>query len=179
MWCQESCPPSPRQPPAPDPPPSLFFIFFLHTYACRLFYSYDSKRMLMSFASKCQKDRSEMPRISDAEWPVMKVVWGHKTTTAKRVVEALANETAWKLQTVQTLMTRLVLKGVLAADKSSREHIFTPLVTEQECRQAVSRSFLARVFDGEIAPFLACFLEHKKLTRKEIEELKRILEEKG
>jgi len=46
-------------------------------------------------------------------------------------------------------MSRLVLKGALAADKSAREHTFTPLVTEQECRQDVSRSFLARVFDGE------------------------------
>ena len=132
----------------------------------------------MSFADKSQKDRSETPRISDAEWTVMKVVWAHKTTTAKQVVEALATETAWKLQTVQTLMSRLVQKGALAADKSSREHTFTALVTEQECRQAVSRSFLARVFDGEIAPFLACLLERKKLTRKEIAELKRILEEK-
>ena len=132
----------------------------------------------MSLAHKSQKDRSEMPRISDAEWTVMKVVWAQKTTTAKQVVEALASETAWKLQTVQTLMTRLVLKGALAADKSSREHIFTPLLTEQECRQAVSRSFLARVFDGEIAPFLACLLERKKLTRKEMAELRRILDEK-
>jgi len=131
----------------------------------------------MNIANKSQKNRSQMPRISDAEWTVMKVVWAHKTTTAKQVVEALASETAWKLQTVQTLMSRLVQKGALAADKSSREHIFTPLVTEQECRQAVSRSFLARVFDGEIAPFLACLLERKKLTRKEIEELKSILEE--
>ena len=132
----------------------------------------------MSFGSKCQEDRREAPRISDAEWTVMKVVWAHKATTAKQVVEALAGETAWKLQTIQTLMSRLVQKGALAADKSSREHIFSPLLTEQECRQAVSRSFLARVFDGEIAPFLACLLERKKLTRKEIAELRRILDQK-
>ena len=42
----------------------------------------------------------------------------------------------------------------------------------------MSRSFLTRVFDGEIAPFLACLLERKKLTRKEIAELRRILDEK-
>jgi BlaI family penicillinase repressor len=132
----------------------------------------------MSFANKSQKVRNEVPRITDAEWTVMKVAWALKTVTAKQVVEALASQTAWKLQTIQTLMTRLVLKGALAADKSAREHIFTPLLTEQECRQAVSRSFLARVFDGEIAPFLACLLERKKLTRKEIAELRRILDQK-
>jgi BlaI family penicillinase repressor len=132
----------------------------------------------MSVVSKNPKHRKEPPRISDAEWSVMKAVWALKTATAKQVVEALARETAWKLQTVQTLMTRLVQKGALAADKSAREHIFTPLVTEQECRQAMSRSFLARVFDGEVAPFLACLLERKRLSRKEAEELRRILEEK-
>ena len=48
----------------------------------------------------------------------------------------------------------------------------------QDYMHAASRSFLRRFFDGEIAPFLSCFLEREKLTRKEIEELKRILEEK-
>ena len=133
----------------------------------------------MSDARKSRKEETGPPRISDAEWLVMKVAWGLKTVTAKQVVDALADEIGWKLQTVQTLMTRLVQKGALSADKSAREHVFTPLVTEQECRQAASRSFLARVFDGEITPFLACLLERKKLSRKEAEELRRILEDKA
>ena len=132
----------------------------------------------MSYVSKRPKDRKELPRISDAEWLVMKVIWALKTATARQVVEALARDTTWKPKTIQTLITRLAQKGALAADTSRRDYVFTPLVTEQECRQAVSRSFLARVFDGEIAPFLACLLERKKLSRKEAEELRRILEEK-
>ncbi len=133
----------------------------------------------MSTVSKRQKDHKELPRIADAEWLVMKVIWGLKTATARQVVEALATETTWKPKTIQTLITRLAKKGALAADTSRRDYVFTPQVTEQECRQAVSRSFLARVFDGEIAPFLACLLERKKLSRKEVEELRRILEEKA
>ena len=53
-----------------------------------------------------------------------------------------------------------------------------PLVGARECVHAASRSFLSRVFDGEVAPFLACFLEREKLTPEEIEGLRRILEEK-
>jgi BlaI family transcriptional regulator, penicillinase repressor len=133
----------------------------------------------MSFGAKRPGPGQELPRISDAEWTVMKAVWPLKTPTARQVVEALAGEAAWKPKTIHTLLSRLVRKGALAAEKPVREYVFTPLVTEQECRRAVSRSFLARVFDGEIAPFLACLLERKKLTRKEIEELKRILDEKS
>ena len=57
----------------------------------------------MKTASKSKENRAEVPRITDGEWTIMKVVWAHKTTTAKQVVEALANETAWKIQTIQTL----------------------------------------------------------------------------
>ena len=133
----------------------------------------------MSDATKRPKDGQELPRISDAEWLVMKIIWALKTATARQVVEALTTETTWKPKTIQTLITRLVQKGALEADKSAREHTFTPLVTEQECRQAASRSFLTRVFDGEVAPFLACLLERKRLSRKEVEELRRILEDKA
>ncbi len=133
----------------------------------------------MSFRTERKKARPQPPRISDAEWAVMKAVWTLKTATARQVVEALAGEFAWKPKTIHTLLARLVQKGALAADRPGREYVFRPLFTEQACRLAASKSFLARVFEGEIAPFLACFLEQEKLSRKEIEELKNIIEGKA
>ena len=63
-------------------------------------------------------------------------------------------------------------------DKKGREHHFRPLVNSADYTHAASRSFLSRFFDGEVAPFLACFLEREKLSRQEIEELRRILDDK-
>jgi BlaI family penicillinase repressor len=108
----------------------------------------------------------------------MKVVWRLETATARQVVEALERDTDWKPKTIHTLLSRLGKKGAVTSEKTGREYVFKPAVTEQECRLAASRSFLDRVFDGKIAPFLANFLENEKLTRKEIEELRRLLEEK-
>ena len=126
----------------------------------------------MSFKAKGQKKSNRPPRISDAEWTVMKVVWQLETATAKQVVEALAGDAAWKPK-------RLVQKVALATEKPSREYLFRPLVSEEECRRAASRSFITRVFDGKIAPFLACFLADQKLSRKEIEEIRSILNNKS
>jgi len=133
----------------------------------------------MSFETKHKSNAKAMPKISDAEWLVLKAVWQLETPTAREVVEQLKDETDWKPKTIHTLLGRLVQKGALATEKPGREYVFKPLVAERDCRLAASRSFLEKVFDGEIAPFLACFLERKKLTRKEIEELKSILEEKA
>ena len=132
----------------------------------------------MTAMAKNKPSRLSLPRISDAEWAVMREMWRLKTATAKEVIAALETSSDWKPKTIQTLLTRLTRKGALASAKSGREYIFRPEVTEEECRLAASRSFLDRVFDGQIAPFVACFLEREKLTRKEIEELRELLEER-
>jgi BlaI family penicillinase repressor len=131
----------------------------------------------MSIGPKNWKAKENLPRISDAEWMVLKTVWKLKMPTARHVVEQLKGEADWKPKTIHTLLGRLVQKGALAAERPGREYVFKPLVSEHQCRLSASRSFLDKVFDGEIAPFLACFLEHKRLSRKEIQELKSILEE--
>src|SRR5689334_2308484 len=118
------------------------------------------------------------PNISDAEWVVMRVIWEEKTATANQVVAALERKMAWKPKTIHTLLRRLVQKGALAYDKVGREFHFRPLVDAQQYTHFVSRSFLDRFFGGRLAPFLACFLEREELSERELEELRRILEQK-
>jgi len=121
----------------------------------------------------------EMPNISDAEWEVMKICW-LKTApcTANEIVKALEQSTDWKPNTVKTLIGRLVKKGAIGFKEEGRVYIYTPLVTEEECIQAKSKSFLARVFGGALKPMLVTFLQEEKLSQDDIEELKQFLEER-
>ncbi len=120
----------------------------------------------------------DLPKISDAEWLVMKVLWDHGSQTTNQVVAALAEQTPWKPKTIQTLLSRLARKGALQFEKQGREYLFHARVSAEYCELAAMRSFLGRFFGGELAPFLARFVEREKLTPAEIEELKRILDSK-
>jgi BlaI family penicillinase repressor len=122
--------------------------------------------------------KPKLPAISDAELVVMKVVWNRSPVTANQVVAALERQTDWKPKTIHTLLSRLARKGALAFERRGREYLFRPMIAAEDFAHAASRSLLQRLFDGEIAPFLACFLEREKLSREEIAELRRILEEK-
>src|SRR5688572_6997483 len=113
--------------------------------------------------------------ISDAEWVVMKVFWAEGARTANQVVAALEGRSSWKPKTIHTLISRLVQKHVLRAEKQGREHLFTPLVSQEECRLAESKSFLDRVFDGELKPFLVSFLENEKLSEGELKEIEKLV----
>jgi len=120
-----------------------------------------------------------IPNISDAEWLVMKAVWARSPITANEVVEALAETTSWKPKTIMTLLNRLVKKGALGFEKEGRAYRYSPRVEEAECVRAESRSFLERVYGGALTPMLAHFLAEGRLSKREIEELKRILDRKG
>jgi len=118
------------------------------------------------------------PRISDSEWLVMKTLWAKSPATTVEVVEALTPSTKWKLKTVLTLLNRLVKKGALGFDKKGRAYHYYPLVEEAACVRAETRSFLRRVHSGSFKPMLAQFLGEAELSEAEIEDLKRILDER-
>jgi BlaI family penicillinase repressor len=142
--------------------------------------SYGCRKIMDKHArnSSVNPRKSKLPPISDAELVVMKVVWHQSPVTTNQVVAALETRTDWKPKTIHTLLSRLARKRALTFERRGREYLFRPLIAAADYAHAASRSFLHRLFDGEIAPFLACFLEREKLTREEIAELRRILEEK-
>ncbi len=119
-----------------------------------------------------------LPGISESEWQVMKVLWASAPQTGNQVVDALADSSAWSPKTIKTLLNRLVKKKALGFEKQGRSYSYYPLVREEDCARAETRSFLKRVYGGALQPMLASFLEDERLSPEEIDELKRILDEK-
>lgn len=115
------------------------------------------------------------PRISEAEWEVMKVLWKKSPATANYVVKALSEKTVWKRETIRTLINRLVQKKAIGFEKKGRQYHYFPLVTEAECVREETKSFLERVHGGSIEPMLASFVEGEELSPEKIARLRRIL----
>ena len=121
----------------------------------------------------------DKPKISDAEWQVMKVLWVKSPITANEIVDQLSGETSWKPKTVRTLINRLVTKNAIAFDKQGRQYLYYPLLEEEVCVRAETESFLGRIRTSTLKPMLAAFLEDENLSAEEVEELKRMLDKKG
>ena len=119
------------------------------------------------------------PRISDAEWHVMQVIWDHHPMTAAEVHQHLADEHSWTQRTVKTLLARLVAKEALAFEVEGKRYRYRPLTSRQECVRAESRTFIDRVFQGSASPMLLEFVKGSDLSPEEIDELRRLLDEKA
>jgi predicted transcriptional regulator len=115
--------------------------------------------------------------ISEAESVVMDVLWRAHPLGADEVVAALAKTTDWQEPTVKTLLNRLLKKHAIAAERDGRRYLYRPLLKRSDYVHAASKNLLDRLFDGRIAPLVAHFSEAKKLSRKDIAELKRLIAE--
>lgn len=122
----------------------------------------------------------QLPQISDAELEVMNVLWEKGSATSAQIVEALVPASGWKPKTVQTLITRLVAKHAVQAERTDgKAYRYTPLVPQKEFQAKANQSFLTKIYNGSLKLMLASFVKEQKLTARELEELKAILEEEG
>lgn len=111
----------------------------------------------------------DMPQISGAELTIMKVIWKHSPINTNEIADRLEQ---WSPKTIHTMLQRLVKKGAITYHKESRVFVYTPLIEEKEYIEKESKSFLNRMFDGELNALFITMLEgDKKLSGKEIDEL--------
>lgn len=120
----------------------------------------------------------DLPKISEAEWEVMKTIWENNPCTSNQVIERLKDTTDWMPKTIKTLITRLVKKNVLGFNVEGRVYYYYPLLTKQECVKAESHSFLKRIYNGTLKSMLINFIEENELTKEEIDELKEMLDDR-
>ena len=114
--------------------------------------------------------------ISDAESRVMEVLWRQSPQSAEEIVATLQRATAWHEKTIKTLLNRLLGKRAVSAQKDGRRYLYAPLLRREDWQQQESRSLLDRVFGGRVAPLLAHFSQHEKLSAKDIAELRKLID---
>lgn len=72
----------------------------------------------------------------------------------------------------------MVNKDAIEVKKTEPFYLYSPKISEDECKKVETKSFIKKVYDGSIHLLISNFLKDEKLSGEEIEELKKILDEK-
>jgi predicted transcriptional regulator len=115
--------------------------------------------------------------ISGAEHRVMEALWRKHPLTADQIKAAVADKQGWSAATVKTLINRLLNKGAIEAERDGRRYLYTPRMKRADYVHGESQGLLDRLFDGRLAPLVAHFSERKRLTRRDIADIKRLIRE--
>ncbi|NRD78524.1 BlaI/MecI/CopY family transcriptional regulator [Bacillus sp. BRMEA1] len=123
--------------------------------------------------------QNKLPKISEAELEIMKVLWGKSPQTANEIIDKLELAMNWKPKTIRTLINRLVQKEAISYHQEKGQlYAYYPLISQDRYLQVETKSFLNRFYGAAFKPLLVNFLKEEKLSLDDISELKRILDEK-
>ena len=121
--------------------------------------------------------KEDLRRLPDSELELMQLIWDKEPpVTRTDIEEALAGPRRLAPTTILTFLTRLCEKGFLAVERRGKVNYYTPLVTKKAYLARASRGVLDQLFGGSVAA-LATSLVDAGVSREELEELRRMLEE--
>ena len=118
-------------------------------------------------------------QLSDAELEIMKIVWGNpdEVTMFPYIMDGLAAKgKPCQKNTLIVLLSRLMNKGFLNAKKIGRRNEYTTLISETEYQTAQTKSFLDKIYEGNVKGLVSNLISGDLLTDGEYAELKKILE---
>jgi predicted transcriptional regulator len=121
--------------------------------------------------------RQKSRRLTDLELEVMHVVWELERGTVRQVYEVLGERRQIAYTTVMTMMNILEEKEYLKRSKQGRAYVYEPVRPKEEVLSSMVDDFVSRVFEGSAQPLVLGLLRDRKLSKREIDEIGRMIAE--
>ena len=108
---------------------------------------------------------------------IMQVLWDRGRASAREITDALNESEPVAHSTVQTLLRQLEAKEAVGHEAEGRTFLFYPRLKEDPVRRSAVRDLVERVFGGDVGGLVAHLLRNEKVSRKELGELRRLIDE--
>ena len=113
------------------------------------------------------------PKVFESEYRFCLILWEHEPVKSTELVKLCEQELGWKKSTTYTVIKKLSDKGIVKNEQT----IVTSLFSKEEVDRQESDAFLERSYNGDIPAFLASFFKDRKITEKEAQRIKKMIEE--
>lgn len=117
-------------------------------------------------------------QVSDSELELMKIVWANGGSALyAHIMEALLKAgRTWQKNTVITLLSRLVEKGLLKTSKIGRRNEYTAVVSEEDYQAAQAQIFLNKLYKGNAKGLVSTLIQREMISAEDYEELRQFWE---
>jgi len=119
----------------------------------------------------------ELPRPTDAELDILTVLWSRGPSTVRDVHETIAERRPAQYTTILKLMQIMADKGLLLRDETQRAHVYSSARPREWTQRQLAGDLLQRAFGGSARSLLMGALSARKASRKDLEEMRRMLDE--
>lgn len=101
------------------------------------------------------------------------IIWSNEPVSSGELVKICERELGWKKSTTYTVLRKLCEKGIF----KNEEGVVTALVSKVEFNASKSEKFVEDTYEGSLPAFIAAFMSHKKISKREIDEIQKMINE--
>ena len=117
----------------------------------------------------------QKPTASELE--ILRVLWARGPSTVREVHEELSEKKALGYTTVLKLLQIMTAKGTVRRNEEQRAHVYEACQPATETKRQLVGDVLQRVFEGSASELMIHALEGRRTSKKELDELRRLLDE--
>ena len=121
------------------------------------------------------KESLQKPTASELE--ILRVLWARGPSTVREVHEALSEKKSLGYTTVLKLLQIMTAKGTVRRDEAQRAHVYEACQPATETKRQLVGDVLQRVFEGSASELMMHALEGRRTSKRELDELRRLLDE--
>ena len=130
-----------------------------------------------SIALERKGDNMSTPKVFESEYRFCLILWENEPVKSSELVKICKEKLGWKPTTTYTVIKRLSERGVVKNENT----VVSSLVTKDEIQSAEIDEMVEKTFEGSVPAFLAAFTKKRRLSEKEIAEIRKLIDgfEKG
>jgi BlaI family penicillinase repressor len=122
---------------------------------------------------------TRLPRPTDAELAILRVLWDRGASTVRQVHEALSRERPAGYTTALKMLQIMTEKGLVRRDDSDRTHIYQAKLTEEQTQRQLVRDLVDRAFAGSATKLVMQALSARRATPEELGEIRKLIESRS
>lgn len=120
--------------------------------------------------------KSILPKPTEAELELLRVLWDRGSSTVREIHEASGDEKETGYTTTLKILQNMAAKGLVQRDETQRSHVYSAALKAEQTQRQLVRDLLHRAFGGSPAQLVVQALSEKKATPEELAEIRRLLD---
>jgi predicted transcriptional regulator len=121
-------------------------------------------------------EKQQLPRPTDAELAILRVLWDRGPCTVRDVHDALSDTQGTGYTTVLKLLQIMTDKGLVVRDETERAHVYEPRISEQRTQRQLLADLADRAFGGSPAKLVMQALAGRKTSAAELSAIRDLLD---
>ena len=112
------------------------------------------------------------PKIFESEYRFCLILWENEPVGSTELVKLCKDQLGWSKATTYTVIRRLAERGIVKNENA----VVTALISKEEAQASRLNEMVEETFEGSMPAFIAAFSRSKKLSRREVDQLKQLID---